>query len=352
MKINELNINKKRSSKVVCFGAGLVALDVILNGDPNTQPRFLAGGSCGNVLAILAYFGWRSYPIARLSNNYPAQLLLQDLECNRVNTAFISQSEDGSTPIILHRILKDADNKPKHRFEFKVPKTNRWFPSYKPVLASKVKEITESEVLPKVFYFDRVSRATIDLAKYYKRKGSLIFFEPSSLNNDKHFKECLSVTDILKFSNDRLPQYKETYASRQVPIEIETLGANGLLYRSFKNKTEDWHFLSALHLEDAKDTAGAGDWCSAGIIHALVNEDVDVSKNPAINILEQALEFGQFLGAINCLFYGARGLLYNLSYLELQKAFKSFLKDKKIEIKKSDPGFELSNTPYDFTELL
>jgi fructokinase len=344
-------IDKKKSSKAICFGAGLVALDVILNGNPNTQPRFLAGGSCGNVLAILAYLGWKSYPIARLSKKYPTELLLRDLHDSCVETKFIFKSEDGSTPIIIHRILKDSDNKPKHRFEFKIPKTNIWLPSYKPLLANKIEQITGSEIIPKVFYFDRVSRATIDLAKHYKTKGSLIFFEPSSMDNDKHFKECLEVTDILKFSNDRLPQFKELYQTRQVPIEIETLGANGLLFRSFKHKSEDWHFLPALFVDNAIDTAGAGDWCSAGIIHMLSNEKSDRLKGLTIEVLQKALEFGQFLGAVNCIFYGARGLTYRVKYRELKQVYTTFLKTKRIEIRNNDLGFVVGSTPYDFSEL-
>lgn len=352
MKVNELNINKRKSSKSVCFGTGLIALDVILNGNPNTQPKFQTGGSCGNVLTILAFFGWKSYPIARLSDNYPAQLLFDDLKNHKVKLDLISQLEDGSTPIIIHKILKDLENNPKHRFEFRVPKTNTWFPSYKPVLSNKVKEITTHKLIPKVFYFDRVSRATIDLAKHYKTNGSLIFFEPSSIGTDTHFKECLTLADILKFSNDRLPQYKGTYLTRQVPIEIETLGANGLLYRSFKNKTEEWHFLPAIHIEDAKDTAGAGDWCSSGIIHSLTDEKSNTLKNLSIAKLQQALEFGQFLGALNCFFYGARGLMYNLSYLEIQRVYKIYLNSKEISINKSDPGFTINESPYNFSELL
>lgn len=353
MSNKELNINKKRSSKAVCFGAGLLALDIVINGNPNTEPRFLAGGSCGNVMSILSFLGWRTYPIARLSNSRSTHLLFYDLTQQNVNLDLITQTDDGSTPVIIHRILKDSENNPKHRYEFRIPKTNIWFPSYKPVLSNKVEEITTFSSIPKVFYLDRVSRSTIDLALHYKGKGSLIFFEPSSVNDEKQFKECLAVADILKFSNDRLPQYKNLYSTRQVAIEIETLGANGLLYRSFKNKSEDWRFMPAIHIENAMDNAGAGDWCSAGIIHALYeNFYQTILNNVTVKKLEKAIEFGQFLSALNCKFYGARGLMYNLKYSEIKEAFKSYLKTKKIEIKKIEQGFTLNKKPVDFSVLL
>lgn len=353
MSHKELNISRKRTSKAICFGTGLVALDVIMNGNPNTQPRFLAGGSCGNVMAILSFLGWRSYPIARLSNRLSANLLFSDLRNHRVNLDLISQSDDGSTPVIIHRILKDSENNPKHRFEFRIPKTSIWFPSYKPVLSNKVTEISTFPLVPKVFYFDRVSRGAIDLAKHYKESGSLIFFEPSSITEEKQFKECLSLADILKFSNDRLPEFKDLYPTRQVAIEIETLGANGLLYRSFRNKSDDWRFIPALSIEDAIDNAGAGDWCSAGIIHTLHERfNQSILSTITISKLEQAIVFGQFLSALNCKFYGARGLMYNLTYNEIIRLWHTYHKEKRIQIKKSERGFIINSKPYDFSSLL
>ena len=353
MKHKKLNINKKKSPKAICFGTGLVALDVIMNGNPNTQPKFLAGGSCANVLVILSFFGWKSYPIARLSDKPSAKLLFEDLQKQNVNLDLISQSNDGSTPVIIHRILKDSENHPKHRYEFKIPKTNIWFPSYKPVLSNNVPDISSFSLTPKIFYLDRVSRSSIDLAKHYKQNGSLIFFEPSSISEEKQFKECLLLADILKFSNDRLPQFKDLYPTRQVSIEIETLGANGLLYRSFRNKTDEWRFMPALNIENAMDNAGAGDWCSAGIIHALYENFEDpILPGVTINKLQQAIVFGQFLSALNCNFFGARGLMYNLTYQEITKLYVNYQKEKKIEAKKIEVGFVMNKTPYDFSELL
>jgi fructokinase len=131
------------------------------------------------------------------------------------------------------------------------------------------------------------------------------------------------------------------------------LGANGLLYRSFKNKPDEWRFLPALHIDNAIDTAGAGDWCSAGIIHTLYeNIGTSILATLTITQLEQVLVFGQFLSAINCNFYGARGLMYNLSYEEIAKLYSTYKKEKKIELKKKESGFTMNKTPFDFSKLL
>jgi fructokinase len=353
MSSNQLNINKKRSKAAVCFGTGLVALDVIVNGNPNTIPQFKAGGSCGNVLSILSFLGWRSFPIARLSSKPSSQILIQDLINLNVNIDLITTTEDGSTPVIIHRILRDSNNQPKHKFEFRVPRNGAWFPGYKPVLSNKVEELVCFPETPKVFYLDRVSRANIDLAKYYRERGAVIFFEPTSMTEEKQFRECMAIADIVKFSNDRLPLYKETYPTRQARIEVETLGANGLLYRSFINKTDEWKFIKAVHIDAAVDTAGAGDWCSAGLIHALIEVSDANALNTITNTkLEEALIFGQFLSALNCNYYGARGLMYHLTFSQIKSIFQDYSERKTIELKKKGPGFEIGDATFDFSQLI
>jgi len=179
---------------------GLVALDVILNGSPDTAPKVFAGGSCGNVLSILSFLGWRSYPIARLKKNRAADELIEDLLKWQVNTDLVFIKDDGSTPIIIHRIFKDKSGNPTHRFEFRTPDRKQWLPSFKAVVNGDVELIKKTISKTKVFYFDRISRSSIELAKYYREKGGLVFFEPSSMTDERLFVEALQTSDIIKFS--------------------------------------------------------------------------------------------------------------------------------------------------------
>lgn len=71
-----------------CVGMGLIALDAIY-AESSKRPRFLAGGSCGNVLTILSYLGWKSYPIARLGNDHEGSRILEDMMKWGVNTKFV-----------------------------------------------------------------------------------------------------------------------------------------------------------------------------------------------------------------------------------------------------------------------
>ncbi|MCH8903427.1 MAG: hypothetical protein IIA45_05885 [Bacteroidetes bacterium] len=298
-------------------GTGLVALDVILNGSSESIPSVASGGSCANVLAILSFLGSKSHLISRLNNTNAAKLLLADLRKWNVDTSLISTKDDGSTPIIIHRILQDKRGNPKHRFEFKDPFSGRWFPSYKPVLAITVEELKQKIPKPKVFYFDKINRASIELAKISRQQNALIVFEPSSLNESRLFKECLEVSHVLKFSKDRIKKYSEIFPKIQVPLEIETLGIHGLKYRF---KSSKWKHLKPFIVGKAIDGAGAGDWCTAGIIEHLGPKGIDyLDLNSNWQGIEEILNYGQALGALNCLFVGAKGIMEYIQKVDLGK---------------------------------
>ena len=320
---NETKLPESKLNTIpICTGTGLLALDIILNGSPQTPSKFQAGGSCGNVLTILSYLGWETFPIARLADNNTSMKLLSDLERWKVNTDLIVKKKEGSTPIIIHRISKDKDGKPKHKFEFKDPLTGVWLPHYKPVIAKDVEEIVKKHPIANVFYFDRVNRAAIELAKINKTNGALVVFEPSSISDIKLFRQALEVSHILKFAYDRIKNYEKLFPIQQTKLEIITLGKYGLRYRFSKTKrAKNWILLDSYKLDDKVllDSVGAGDWCTAGIIASLGKNGIISFNSSKSSDVENALQYGQVLGAINCCFDGARGIMYNIDKETLDK---------------------------------
>lgn len=314
------------SKKPICFGAGLVALDVILNGSPSTLPKLSAGGSCGNVLSILAYLGWNSYPIARLSNNRAGKELVRDLERWHIHTDHLYQNGEGSTPIIIHRIKRDRLGKPIHRFEFKDPETGSWLPQFKPITKQVAAEVLQGGATPNVFYFDRLNPGTFELAQKLRESGTIICFEPSSMKDRSLFEKFLSITDILKYSHERLPDYKVHFKSSQCSLEIETRGKEGLSFRS-KNysNTYEWHNVPGFELGEIVDGAGAGDWCTSGILHQICSGGRDALLKTGIKKLRKALLFGSALGAMNCYYDGARGLMYHYTLQKLTNEVDRFI---------------------------
>jgi len=316
---------KSKAMKInpICIGAGLVALDVVINGNPKIPLKLYAGGSCGNVLTILSFLNWDALPIARLKKNDASKKLLSDLINWKVNTSLITETPDGSTPIIIQRIKKDKNGNSIHNFQFRNPDNGEWLPSYKPVLGSEVKSLTRKSPIPSVFYFDRVNRSSIDLAKYYKEKGAVVFFEPSSMVENKQFEECLNIADIIKFSNERIKNYSILYPSQHVPLEIETLGKDGMRYRfCHELNVKEWTNMPSYKISYVVDAAGSGDWFSAGIISKIAVSGLKGFKRCNDELISNALKYGQALGALNCFFDGARGLMYSLDQKQITTLIK------------------------------
>jgi fructokinase len=301
-------------NKQVCSGTGLVALDVVYGINPQVGPRIWAGGSCGNVLAILAYLGWHSIPVARLRHDSFARKLIDDLSQWEVDTSLICQEDTGATPIIIQKIISDGHGAPRHRFEFTCPNCQSWLPRFRPIRARDVDHIVDEMPQSSVFYLDRVTAGTLELARRNRERGALIVFEPSNIGDRRLFSKCLQITDILKYSHDRLGCYEELSRDINVTLQIETLGSEGLRYRRNKSNCQDnWKHIRSFSVSGVKDAAGSGDWCTAGLIHYLhVNE-----RNELFDIhdkeIEEALYYGQALAALNCLYEGARGSMYGLS---------------------------------------
>lgn len=332
------------SKKPICWGTGLLALDVILNGSPSTPPKLTVGGSCGNVMTILSYLGWSSYPVARLKNNDASEEIFSDLERWGVKTDFVYKEPTGSTSIIIHRILKNKKGQSVHRFEFRNPNTGAWFPGYKPFLSKEVPELIKKMPTPNIYYFDRINRAAIDLAREAKNQGAVVFFEPSSMGDTRLFEQCLQTTDIIKFSNERIPDYKTQFKKSKVYLEIETLGKEGLNFRCAKSNSSKWTLVKPFSVSDLTDSAGAGDWCTAGVIDNICREGFLEFKKKGMRQIKMGLLRGQILGAINCFFDGARGIMYNID----KSAFKTISKTDttKMNLLNKDSLFKSTKSTY------
>jgi fructokinase len=162
-----------RGASPTCIGAGFVALDWVCL-DREVQPaQTFAGGSCGNVLSILAYLGWKAIPLVRLKNDSPAESLLRDLEEWKVITSFITKDARGSTPVVIQRILKGQNGVPYHKFEWRFPTTGERVPSYRPLPKRLAAEFLPQLPAADFFYMDRAEPSTLLLAKALRKKGAI-----------------------------------------------------------------------------------------------------------------------------------------------------------------------------------
>ena len=95
-------------------------------------------------------------------------------------------------------------------------------------------------------------------------------------------------------------------------LEVETLGEEGLRYRSkiTSSNTRGWRKVDPYKIGTIKDTGGAEDWCTAGIIHILGQNGFKKFQCITATELHKAFSLGQAMAAWSCNFEGARGGMY------------------------------------------
>ena len=297
--------SNQKMLKPVCLGSGLVTLDVIYDGKYK-DPQFFAGGSCCNVLTILAYLGWTSYPMARLGKDPEGDRIINDIKRWKVKTEFVERDYAISTSKIIEHILNDCGT-PHHKFYFKC-KHGIWLPRRRPFLLKSLQSIQDMLPQSNVFYFDRADPSALKTAKMLKVQGTVIMFEPPRILQTNIFLQCLQVADIVKYNH--IPSHESKYSQVNIPLEIHTKGEEGLLYRARFLGHDDWVEMKAIPISKVIDAAGSGDWLTAGLIHSLCHGGSRLASSKLE--LQRSLLFGQALASLNCSFVGARGMMYSV----------------------------------------
>jgi sugar/nucleoside kinase (ribokinase family) len=321
------------------FGTGLIALDLVISADPTVPVRAWTGGTCGNVLSILAVLGWEVFPIARMNGDPASQRIRADMKKWGVQLKYASCKPATDTPIIIQHILRTRDGSPKHRFSWACPHCGSWLPSFKPVTTKAVERVFERLDYSRAFFMDRLSRSSLLLAKHAANAGAVVVFEPSAKTDEKHLAEALNIAHVVKYSDDRvarIPGAMEKGTS--TIVEVQTFGANGLRFRHrLGHGVSSWKQLDAVQPVHVADTCGSGDWCTAGLISKIASNGQDGLRGARLDDLVEALRFGQRLAAWNVGFEGARGAMYAFDLNNLEKHLQA-LDSGRCEIAQSPSG--------------
>ena len=310
MKI-EKDYSSLRRSKPHCLGTGFVALDVV----GGEYGSFAAtGGSCGNVLAILAYAGWRTSPIARFGNDPAGMFIANEFSWLGADTRYLESTSKVQTPVVIQKYIGSSTVK-THKFSFRCPGCGVRLPRYRPVTLELAENVVKTGSPPSVFYFDRVSPAALRLAKWSRDSGGIVVFEPSSIGRSDVFVKAIRLSHIVKFASDRITSIENLLEGNFPDVIITTNGSSGLLVRW---KAEYWE-LGAFFNRNFVDASGAGDWCTAGILIKIGINGSKVLKFLTAEKLTEAIRYGQALASINCAFEGARGLMDAYKPCQLEK---------------------------------
>lgn len=309
----------RRPAARTCLGAGLVVLDVIYT--PHAAaPRCRAGGSCCNVLTILAWLGWRSCPVARLGDDPDAGAIMRDMSSLGVDLSHVARDPLIATPRIIQRQQGGPDR--RHAFFFRCGH-GRMLPRWRPPDGAGMSAALDGVPAPHVFYFDRATRGALDMAGRCRRAGALVVFEPPRWSERPAFVQCMRLADVVKGCGSgrgtRFAPWTDAPAGGQ--LRIATASEDGLEYEARLGGRAFGGRLPAVRAGGpVVDAAGAGDWLTAGFLHALPARAADRASAGGVQgrglagasraSLERALRLGQSLAAINCLYSGARGSMY------------------------------------------
>lgn len=307
-------------------GAGLIALDLLVLDARDLRLRRRAGGTCGNVLAILSFLGFETAPIVRLGTDEAADILISDLQSVGVDCRHVQRDPAARTPRVVEFIPNRSGA--RHRFAFKCPICRRRLPRRSELDYEQAVESLEQMDL-KLFFFDRAGPSTVRLASEARKRGALVMFEPDSFKTNCHFTTALELSDIVKYSSRRVGQPIDTWLHRirvKPRLVVETLDGGGLRYilRTQGRPGAPWKHQNAFIVNNPTNQAGAGDWCSAGLItKILLNGSAHRWREKSIS---RALAFGQALAAASIRFKGPRGYLESSSLHFAQRAALSTLR--------------------------
>jgi len=319
------------------FGTGLIALDLVIGPDQDAPVRSWVGGTCGNVLSILAFLGWDAYPIARMNGDPASDRVRTDMARWGVRLDWANCEPTTHTPIIVQEIHRGRDGRPKHRFSWACPHCGEWLPSFKAVTVNAVEAIKPALADTSVFFLDRLSRATLTLAAEASARGAAVVFEPSGKATDRLMVEAIGLAHVVKYADERLNGLEGVMTERSATlVEVQTLGEQGLRYRHrLDGLVSDWVKLGAVSAPRLADTCGSGDWCTAGLIAKAAVGGTEGLRATGLAGIHAALRYGQALAAWNCGFEGARGGMYAVSSeqfaTQISQLMKGQLEDLGVE---------------------
>jgi fructokinase len=178
-----------------------------------------------------------------------------------------------------------------------------------------------------VFYFDRTSRGAVSLAQNARKNGAVVVFEPSSESDPALLTEALATAHIVKVASDRLTGNEPLRNARTPQLLIETLGSQGLRFVvKPASGRRVWKTLPAFQVDNLRDSAGAGDWCTAGIISSLGVLGQERLAKATSEDFQRALKRGQAMASWTCRYDGARGGMYASTKDDFDQAISDILK--------------------------
>lgn len=302
-----------------CLLSGNFALDTIVTRDyPNgfvigrsnkfteTIVTECVGNTCGNVACILPYLGVQTFPIAHLDLSEQGLKIKDDLQRYGADVRFVENSLQGGTTLLRCTHKRDKMTG-EHTTSFRATSPGSRFPKRK-FLRARDEAPTLMENLdftPDVFFFDAAEAGLRYLASELRKQGTLVYFEPESDADKNKFLKAVEVSDIVKFSHEKVSDmsFTDLYTDK---LFIRTLGADGL---EFNLCGQGWVKVAPVPNDNVVDWEGAGDWTTSQFIACLCERDTLSISQMRIDTIHECLDVACKTASRSVSYMSSKGMI-------------------------------------------
>ena len=305
--------------KKTCLLSGNFALDTIVTRDyPNgfvvgkankfteTVVTECVGNTCGNVATILPYLGVQTFPIGHFDLSEQGLQIKHDLQRYGADVRFVENSENGGTTLLRCTHKRDKMTG-EHTTSFRATSPGSRFPKRRfirvrdeaPVFVEKL------DFVPDIFFFDAAEAGLRYLASELRQRGTLVYFEPESDADKKKFQKAVEVSDIVKFSHEKVTDlsFVNHYTDK---LFIRTMGAEGL---EFNLLGQGWVKVAAVPNDNVVDWEGAGDWTTSQFIACLCERDILSVAQMTIDSVKECLQIACKTASRSVSYLGSKGMI-------------------------------------------
>ena len=267
-----------------------------------------AGGAPFNVACALKKFGRDVKFVGSVGDDLIGQFLIKYAGDFGMDTAYIHKHNDRNTTLAFVELNEEGDRS----FCFYRKNTADYF---MPRVCDELIKSADIVCIGSLMLADEECvEYALDIVERAHALGKTVAFDVNyrtDIFRDKEsavktYKKILSVSDIVKFSEDEVETFTEDYVNTLTDkLVLITLGKNGSEWR-WGGKTNRIPTITVKPV----DTTGAGDAFFAGAL-SIIDKNVGNPLNE--QVLDNSLRFGNVAGALNTT---GRGAIDNLPDLD------------------------------------
>ena len=306
------------NKRPVIIGSGQYNYDIIkvreypdgfTTGKRNTYTETIlaeeVGGTCGNVMCMLAHLGWDARPQVKLIDSEEGHKLAESLIEFGCDSRYISFSANGGFSGLMCTHRKNR-NTGEHELGLRGfgPNGSRFRKITELRARDEVPQFLDSITeYPDVYFFDHNEAGPREMAKEFCNRGTLIYYEAENNKDWNKFIKSVEVADIVKFSDENVPDidFCNDYPEK---LFIQTQGSKGMRYSL---NGGEWIRVKPVSVEKVVDWEGCGDTVSAVFLNELYKLGLPKVSEMTEEQVLKSLNVAAEKSAMNTQYYGSKG---------------------------------------------